>query len=118
MGFHLHEPWHLCPPIGKGPVLIFADNCNLCEEKRQVNKKIYHTFKEAPNTKDQEGKEEVGGEVVKSGHHHTRGAWIDLVGDSVTCGVGSPEVEAGTARGDWGGVVEVGESQGAGDGFR
>ena len=32
--------------------------------------------------------------------------------------VGCCEVVAGAAGGDWGGVVEVGESQGAGDCFR
>ena len=36
----------------------------------------------------------------------------------VTCAVGGCEVEAGAAVGDRGGVVEVGESQGAGDRFR
>ena len=54
---------------------------------------MYPTFKEAPNTKEQEGQEEVCGEVVQGGHHHTRGAWIGLKGN--------------VAVGDRGGVVEV-----------
>ena len=74
LGFHLHEPWDLCPPIGKRPVLLLADNCNLCEEVRLVKYiKIYFTFKEAPNPKEQERPEEVGGEVVQGGCHHTHG---------------------------------------------
>ena len=81
---------------------------------------MYPTFKEAPNTKEQEGQEEVGGEVVQGGHHDTRGAWIGLKGSVVTCecAVGGCEVEAGAAVGDRGGVVEVGECQGAGGRFR
>ena len=80
--------------------------------------KEWVTFKEAPSTKEQEGEEEVGGEVVQGGDHHTPGAWIGLKGSVVTCAVGGCEVEAGAAVGDRGGVVEVGESQGAGDRFR
>ena len=81
---------------------------------------MYPTFKEAPNPKEQEGQEEVGGEVVQGGHHDTRGAWIGLKGSVVTCecAVGGCEVEAGAAVGDRGGVVEVGECQGAGGRFR
>ena len=88
------------------------------EERFKFKYEIYPTFKEAPSTKEQEGQEEVGGEVVQGGHHDTRGAWIGLKGSVVTCAVGGCEVEAGAAVGDRGGVVEVGESQGAGDRFR
>ena len=45
-----------------------------------------------------------GREVVQGGHHHTRGAWIGLKGS--------------VAVGDRGGVVEVGECQGAGGRLR
>ena len=70
--------------------------------------KEWVTFKEAPSTKDYKGQEEVCGEVVQGGRHHT----------SCACAVVHCEVEAGTAGGSWEGVVKVGESQGAGDGFR
>jgi len=81
--------------IGKGPCpALLAEEGNF--------------FKEAPSTKDEEGQEEEGGEVVQGGDHHTFGA----------CAFIHCEVEAGTAGGNWEGVVEVGESQGAGDDVR
>ena len=70
------------------------------------------TFKEAPGSKDHKGQEEVGREVVQGGEHHTCAAWEEFMG-KLCCAV-----EAGAAGGDWKGVVKVGESQGAGDGFR
>ena len=90
------------------------------DKKVKRERKIWScpTFKEAPSTKEQEGQEEVGGEVVQGGHHDTRGAWIGFKGSVVTCAVGGCEVEAGAAVGDRGGVVEVGECQGAGGRFR
>ena len=57
-----------------------------------LRKKCSLTFKEAPSTKDEEGPEEVGGEVVQGGDHHTWG----LVAGFVACAVGSCEVVAGT----------------------
>ena len=62
--------------------------------------KIYPTFKEAPNTQDQDGQEEVVGEVIQGGGHHTRGAWI--YGGWVLCVVGRCEVVEGAAGGDGG----------------
>ena len=68
-------------------------SCTQLQSLRKKKYEMYPTFKEAPNTKEQEGQEEVGGEVVQGGHHDTRGAWIGLNGN--------------VAVGDRGGVVEV-----------
>ena len=90
------------------------------DKKVKRERKIWScpTFKEAPSTKDEEGQEEEGGEVVQGSDHHTFGAWEGFFGGGCTCAFIHCEVEAGAAGGNWEGVVEVGESQGAGDDVR
>ena len=126
LGFHLHEPWHLCPPVGKGPVLFLADNCNLCEEERQVKKRYLSHLQRG--TKPQEPgrarRKRWRSRPRWSPSHTGFLDWFDgwfvtcIVGSCWSLIVGCCEVVAGAAGGDWEGVVEVGESQGAGDRFR
>ena len=94
------------------------------------------TLKKAPESKDQEREEEVVGEIIHGGDHHTWGAWwlrMGTGGSHVTC-ADICGVEAGAARWKWWPVeargeawaacwnwwakVQVGEAPGAENGLR